>query len=70
MASHDAVFNENANHSKCVIKEKSAVAIGSHNWLLDPWEDSFNGLMVMRGGLASGLTNDIWQGIRCILDKR
>lgn len=64
VASCCAVFDENANHSKCVIKDKSTVAIGSHNWLSNTREGSSNGTMVVSGGLASGLINDVWQGIR------
>jgi|GEM_PF-1585582 len=64
VASCCAVFDENANHSKCVIKDKGTVAIGSHNWLSDSREGSSNGSMVVTGGLALGLINDIWQGIR------
>lgn len=63
VASCCAVFDENANHSKCVIKDKSTVAIGSYNWLSDTREGSSNGSMVVTGGLALGLINDVWQGI-------
>jgi phosphatidylserine/phosphatidylglycerophosphate/cardiolipin synthase-like enzyme len=64
VASYCERFEDNANHSKCVIKDKSTVAIGSHNWLSDPWEGSSNGSMIITGGLALGLINDVWQGIR------
>jgi hypothetical protein len=64
VASHCAKFEENANQSKCVIKDKSAVAIGSHNWLSDTRGSSSNGTMVITGRLASGPINDVWAGIR------
>jgi hypothetical protein len=64
VASHCAKFEENANHSKCVIKDKEVVAIGSHNWLSDTREGSSNGTMVVTGNLAFGLIEDVWQGIR------
>ncbi|MBM3632648.1 MAG: hypothetical protein FJX03_02935 [Alphaproteobacteria bacterium] len=64
VASCCAKFEENANHSKCVVKDKSLVAIGSHNWLSDTRESSSNGTLVVTGGLALGLVNDVWQGIR------
>jgi len=64
VTSYCAKFEENANHSKCVIKDKSTVAIGSHNWLSDTRKGSSNASMVVTGGLALGLINDVWQGIR------
>lgn len=64
VASCCAKFDENANHSKCVIKDKTMVAIGSCNWLSAPRAKSSNGTLVLTGGLALSLINDVWQGIR------
>jgi phosphatidylserine/phosphatidylglycerophosphate/cardiolipin synthase-like enzyme len=61
---HCAKFEENQNHSKCVIKDRDTVAIGSYNWLSDSRKDSFNASMVITGLLTSGLIQDVWQGIR------
>lgn len=59
-----AKFEENANHSKCVIKDKDTAAIGSYNWLSAPRAGSSNGTLILTGGLVGGLIQDIWQGIR------
>ncbi|MBP6951209.1 MAG: hypothetical protein KBD36_03910 [Alphaproteobacteria bacterium] len=64
IAEHCAIFEPAINHSKCVIKDRSAVAIGSYNWLSDSRENSSNASIVATGMLTSGLIHDIWQGLR------
>ncbi|MBY0291859.1 MAG: hypothetical protein K2W92_01030 [Alphaproteobacteria bacterium] len=59
-----AIFEPAINHSKCVIKDRSAVAIGSYNWLAASRENSSNASIVSTGRLASGLIADVWQGLR------
>lgn len=59
-----AKFEENANHSKCVIKDKEIVAIGSYNWLCNSWGDSYNASLVFSGGVTPGIIEEVWQGIR------
>ncbi len=61
---HCAKFEANENHSKCVIKDKEEVAIGSYNWLSDRRENSANATIVVSGTIAAELSKDIWQGIR------
>ncbi|MBX9786491.1 MAG: hypothetical protein K2Y08_04035 [Alphaproteobacteria bacterium] len=57
-------FEEIFNHSKCVLRDKDLVAIGSYNWLSDSSVGSSNFSLVLSGGLALGLNNDVWQGIQ------
>lgn len=64
VASYCAKFEENSNHSKCVIKDADTVAIGSYNWLSDSWGTSLNASIVYSGFLATGLINNIWEGVR------
>lgn len=56
-------FEDNANHSKCVTKDKDLVAIGSYNWLSDAREGATNASIVASGLLTLGLINDVWKGI-------
>lgn len=64
VASCCAKFDENANHSKCIIKDNSTVAIGSYNWLSDSREESSNGTIILTGEITSGIIAQVWQGIR------
>lgn len=59
-----ARFEVNCNHSKCVIKDKDTVAIGSYNWLSHFNDTSSNATVVTTGALASRLKDDVWQGMR------
>lgn len=64
VASCCAKFDENANHSKCIIKDNNMVAIGSHNWLSDSREKSSNGTIVLTGEVAPSIIDQVWQSIR------
>jgi hypothetical protein len=57
-------FEMNCNHSKCVVKNKGLVAIGSYNWLSDFNDTSSNATVVLNGAVCFPLKEDIWQGMR------
>lgn len=59
-----AKFETNCNHSKCVLKDKDTVAIGSYNWLSCFNGTSINGTIVTTGVLGFDLSEDIWEGMR------
>lgn len=57
-------FEENANHSKCVIKDSEAIAIGSYNWLSRSREESHNATIVLTGSVVPKISKKVWDGIR------
>ena len=57
-------FEENANHSKCVIKDNELIAIGSYNWLSRSREESHNATIIITGSVVPKISKKIWEGVR------
>lgn len=57
-------FEENANHSKCIIKDNETIAIGSYNWLSRSRSESQNATIVLTGSIVPKISKKVWEGVR------
>lgn len=64
IASRCTRFEENANHSKCIIKDNETIAIGSYNWLSRSRTESQNATIVLTGSVVPRISKKVWDGIR------
>ena len=64
MLKHCDKFEQNDNHTKCVVQDKTRVAIGSFNWLSEINQTTVNRSLVVSGDLAYGVSNTFWQSMR------